>query len=76
MTETLTSESLRALLQQIDNLNVCCGQPDLHFVSMVKCKKGKNVSIGGQTNITSHFCGYFAVYRIIRFSAFFWDTDG
>ncbi|SMN01853.1 hypothetical protein SPONN_126 [uncultured Candidatus Thioglobus sp.] len=45
---TLTSESLHALLQLVDDSKVCCGQPDSHFVSMVKGKKGKIISVGGQ----------------------------
>ncbi len=32
---------LHTLLDKIDHLNVCCGQPDMHFVSMVKAKKGE-----------------------------------
>lgn len=46
--ETLTTENLHTLLRQVDVLNVCCGQPDSHFMSMVQCKKGKIVSAGGE----------------------------
>ena len=28
-------------------LNVCCGQPDSHFLSMMKAKKGKIISADG-----------------------------
>ena len=40
--------SAQALLNQVDNLNICCGQPDSHFVSMVQRKKGKIISAQGQ----------------------------
>ena len=45
---TLSSESLRDLLLILDQLHVCCGQPDTHFVSMVNAKKGKILSSDGK----------------------------
>ena len=38
---------LNNLLQLLDRLHVCCGQPDSHFVSMVNAKKGKIISSDG-----------------------------
>lgn len=46
--QTLNSESLRNLLQVLEHLHVCCGQPDSHFVSMVTAKKGKIFSSDGK----------------------------
>lgn len=45
--ETLTSETLHDLLQQVNCLNICCGQPDAHFLSMIKAKKGRITSPDG-----------------------------
>lgn len=40
--------TLESLLAQIDRLNICCGQPDSHFVSMVNAKKGKILTGNGK----------------------------
>ena len=45
--QILTSDSLNNLLQLLDRLHVCCGQPDSHFISMVNAKKGKIISSNG-----------------------------
>ena len=37
--DTLNSKSLHDLLVTLDQLHVCCGQPDAHFVSMLNAKK-------------------------------------
>lgn len=50
--QILTSDSLNKLLQLLDRLNVCCGQPDSHFISMVKAKKGKIISCDGKVAAT------------------------
>jgi len=47
--ETLSVDTLHALLQQVNTLNVCCGQPDAHFLSMIKREKGRIISSNGQT---------------------------
>ena len=36
------------LLQLLDRLHVCCGQPDSHFISMVNSKKRKIMSSDGK----------------------------
>ena len=41
--QILTPHSLQSLLSQIESLHVCVGQPDSHFVSMLKTKKGGKV---------------------------------
>ena len=48
VSQTLTSDSLNNLLQLLDCLHVCCGQPDSHFISMVNAKKGKIISSDGK----------------------------
>ena len=45
---TLNADSLSHLLQEIDSLKVCIGQPDAHFVKMVLAKKGKILSHDGK----------------------------
>lgn len=47
MPEHLSSDSLNDLLQQLNNLNVCYGQCDPHFISMFKARKGKIFSSSG-----------------------------
>lgn len=44
----LNAESLSQLLQEIDRLKVCIGQPDTHFVKTVHAKKGKILSQDGK----------------------------
>ena len=51
--QILTSDSLRDLLQLLDRLHVCCGQPDSHYISMVNAKKGKIISSDG--NVAAMF---------------------
>ena len=46
--EHLCSDSLNNLLQQLNNLNVCHGHFDPHFVSMFKARKGKAFSSSGE----------------------------
>ena len=46
--EKLNLESLHSLINLLDRLHVCCGQPDSHFVSMVSAKKGKVHSSDGK----------------------------
>ncbi len=48
----VNQEKLCVLLTILENLNVCCGQPDLHFVKMVLAKKG---AILGQDGRVSAF---------------------
>ena len=43
----LESESLNAFLSLLNHLNICCGQPDSHFILMLKSKKGKIASSAG-----------------------------
>ena len=50
----LTSDSLNNLLQLLDRLHVCCGQPDSHFISMVNAKKGKIISSDGKVAASIH----------------------
>lgn len=52
----LTLESLNGLLDLLTHLSVCCGQPDSHFVLMVKSKKGKVTAPGG--SVTAYIDGY------------------
>lgn len=44
---TLTSDSLRKFVIQLDHLHICYGHPDSHFVSMLNAKKGKIISQSG-----------------------------
>lgn len=46
--EKLNSESLGSMINLLDKLHVCCGQPDSHFVSMVNVKKGEILSSDGK----------------------------
>ena len=39
--------TLQLLLSTIDNLHVCAGQPDAHFLEMAEAKKGTLKSING-----------------------------
>ena len=44
----LSTDSLHQLHKMCDELVFCAGQPDIHFVSMVKAKKGKILSEDGK----------------------------
>ena len=48
----LSPESLCRLLQYIDSLNVCVGQPDHHFIDMASAKKGVFKSRDGKVSAT------------------------
>ena len=37
--EILNSDSLNDLILLLNQLHVCCGQPDSHYISMVNAKK-------------------------------------
>jgi len=38
---TLTEETLKDLLGQLDQLNICAGQPDVKFIEMCDARNGK-----------------------------------
>lgn len=44
----LTPDFLLQLLHILDHCNLCSGQPDTHFVKMVKAKKGKVLTSNGK----------------------------
>ena len=56
----LDSASLYCLLESIDQLHICCGQPDVHFVSMLKAKKGKILTSDGK--VSAKVDDYSSVY--------------
>ena len=43
----LEVHTLQLLLSTIDNLHVCAGHPDAHFLEMAEAKKGTLKSING-----------------------------
>ena len=44
----LDQETFSQLLTRLDNISICIGQPDTHFVRMVAAKKGKVLSNDGK----------------------------
>ena len=45
--DTIDDCQLPKLLSQLDQINVCPGHPDEHFVTMAKNKKGKLLNSAG-----------------------------
>ncbi len=45
---SLTPETLSQLILRVDGLHLCAGQSDLHFVDMIRAKKGKITSRSGK----------------------------
>jgi len=57
---TLTTKNLVAFLQLLDRLNVCVGQPDSRFVTMVQQKNDTTMSAAG--NKTAYIDSFAPVY--------------
>lgn len=47
----MSLENIPNLITTLDRLPICCGQPDLHFVEMLKARKGKIVSNRGNETV-------------------------
>ena len=54
--KVLSSTSLNGLIELLERLHVCCGQPDSHFLSMIEAKKGRIVSANG--NVSAYMDSY------------------
>ena len=54
---TLSTKSLVAFLQLLDRLNVCVGQPDSRFVTMVQQKNDTIMSAAGNKTALPQFIG-------------------
>ena len=59
--KTINNRHLPKLFSQVDQLNVCLGYPDEHFVSMVKSKKGTILNSAG--DVTAYLDDKFQVYH-------------
>ena len=55
----LGHQTLQELVKVVDSANVCCSNPDSHFVSLLEDKKGKIVSTKG--SISAHLDAFAAV---------------
>ena len=45
-----TSEQLSSMLSTIDSFPICCGHSDLQYVERLRAKKGKILSVHGETS--------------------------